>query len=541
MKANSKAAWYAGLSHLTLLAICLMLFPVISQAKAKATHGFEKKDLVTTTDFVEYAAIHEVDIHDLFFSLRPYEGTKSCLMCHESEGLEMLTTGHFKWEGYSDRIVGLEGQSHGKNDLINNFCVAVPTNEPRCTQCHAGYGYKDAGYDFNNPENVDCLVCHDQSGTYKKGLTTGGWPDPSVNLETVVRSITVGKEPTRKACISCHSHAGGGDNVKHGDLSSDMVATTREYDVHMGVDGGNMTCTACHGANHDPETGEVNHGIAGMSLHSVNEGEMKQCGDCHGSMNRIHAGTSVEPMIAEGLHGNLACQVCHIPAIARKISTKTEWYWSDAGQNVSPIPVDPVTGRPTYDKKKGTFVWSLNVRPTLRYANGKWNRPVIGFSDTYSAIPIDLGSPVGDYTDPKAKIYPFKLMKGNQPVDPITKTILVPHLFGKISGPNPYWGVFDWTLASEDGANYTGQDFSGTHSFEPTTMLLSVNHEIAPKEMALGMGSNCGDCHGSSQVDWQALGWSDDPFNGGTRTIAMPEQAASVDWVPPLRLDVGLQ
>ena len=129
MKVQSRAAWYAGLSHLTLLAICLLLFPVLSQAKAKVTHGFEKRDLVTTNDFVEYAAIHEVDIHDLFFSLRPYEGTQSCLTCHESEGLEMLTTGHFKWEGYTDRIVGLEGQSHGKRDLINNFCVQFrPTN-----------------------------------------------------------------------------------------------------------------------------------------------------------------------------------------------------------------------------------------------------------------------------------------------------------------------------------------------------------------------------------------------------------------------------
>ena len=538
MSVKPMAAWRAVLFSTLLLTICLMLIPAVGLAKAVESNGFEKKDLVTTRDFIEHAEATQTDIHDLFFSMRAYEGTVSCLMCHESEGIEMLTTGHFKWEGYSDRIVGLEGQSHGKNDLINNFCVAVPTNEPRCTQCHAGYGYKDASFDFTNPENVDCLVCHDQSGTYAKNPVTAGLPLPTVDLEVVARSITVGKEPTRKACIGCHAKAGGGDNVKHGDLSTDMIATTREYDVHMGTDGGNMTCTACHGANHDPETGEVNHGIAGMSLHSVNEGEMKQCGDCHGKRDRIHTGTSVEPMLVEGWHDNLACQVCHIPAIARKISTKTEWYWSDAGQNVDPIPVDPATGRPTYDKKKGTFVWSLNVRPTLRYANGLWNRPVINFSDKYSAVPIDLGSPVGDYTD--SMIYPFKLMKGNQPVDPVTKTILVPHLFGKISGPNPYWGVFDWTLAAEDGANYTGQDFSGTYSFEPTTMLLSVNHEIAPKEMALGMGSNCGDCHASDHIDWQALGWTDDPFDGGTRTVSASSQTASVTWAPPLKLPRGL-
>ena len=541
MRIKPMTAWHAVLFSALILAICLFLFPSLSLAKTKDFSGYEKSRLVTTSDFIEYAAIHEVDIHDLFFSLRPYEGTKSCLTCHESEGTEMLNTGHFTWAGKTERIVGIEGQTHGKNDLINNFCVAVPTNEGRCTQCHAGYGYKDASYDFNNPENVDCLVCHDQSGTYKKGLKSAGLPDPGVDLMVVVRSIRMGKEPTRKACISCHSHAGGGDNVKHGDLSSDMVATTREYDVHMGTDGGNLTCVACHAANHDPETGEVNHGIAGMSLHSVNEGEMRQCSDCHGNRDRIHAGSSVEPLFTEGWHDNLACQVCHIPAIARKISTKTEWYWSDAGQTVSPIPKDPVTGRDTYDKMKGTFVWSLNVRPTLRYANGMWNRPVIGFTDKYDSVPIDLGSPVGDYTDPKAKIYPFKLMKGDQPVDPITKTILVPHLFGMAGGPNPYWGKFNWTGAIEDGAAYTGQDFSGTHAFEPTTMLLSVNHEIAPKEKALGMDSNCGDCHASTHIDWPALGWSSDPFDGGVRTISMPAQSSSVTWKPPLKLNRGVE
>ena len=235
---------------------------------------------------------------------------------------------------------------------------------------------------------------------------------------------------------------------------------------------------------------------------------MRHCKDCHGKPNSIHAGTSVQPLINGRKHDRLACQVCHIPAIARAISTKTEWYWSDAGQDISPIPIDEDTGRPAYDKKKGTFNWEYNVRPTLRYANGKWNRPVVGANDKYDSVPIDLGSPVGDFTDPKAMIYPFKLMIGNQPVDPETKTILVPHLFGTDGGPNPYWGKYNWTDALIDGAAYTGQDFSGTHAFEDTTMLLSVNHEIAPPEMALGLGSKCKDCHTGGQIDWPALGWT---------------------------------
>lgn len=539
MKSNSMAAWHAACFKTVLLVFCLLLVPMIGQAKSKVTNGYEKVTLVTIEDFIQHAASEEVDIHDLYFDLRPYLGTQTCLKCHEGAGAQMLEAGHFKWQGRSVNIEGLENQEHGKNDLINNFCVAVPTNEQRCSQCHAGYGYKDDTYDFTDPLNVDCLVCHDQSGTYKKGKTSGGYPDPSVDLRAVAGSIRQGSVPTRKACIGCHSHAGGGDNVKHGDLSSDLIATTRDYDVHMGTDGADLVCVDCHAANHDPVTGKVNHGIAGMSLHSVNQGEMKVCSDCHGKRDPIHAGTSVEPLFAEGWHDNLACQVCHIPAIARAVSTKVEWYWSDAGQDINPIPIDPITGRPTYDKKKGTFVWAYDVRPTLRFSNGKWNRPVINRTDTYDSVPIDLGSPLGNYTESASMIYPFKLMKGDQPVDPVNKKIMVPHLFGTANGPNPYWGKFDWLGSITDGSVYTGQSFSGEYGFEPTTMLLSVNHEVAPSEMALGMDTDCGDCHSSEAVDWEGLGWTDDPFNGGERIP--PTASATLKWMPPMRLDRSIQ
>lgn len=226
-------------------------------------------------------------------------------------------------------------------------------------------------------------------------------------------------------------------------------------------------------------------------------------------------------MFEDGWHERLACQVCHIPAIARKISTKVEWYWSDAGKDITP-PTDPDTGRPTYDKKKGSFVWKNNVRPTLRYSNGKWERMLINVSDKYTEEPIQLATPQGGYSDPDAMIYPFKVMTGNQPVDPVTRTVLVPHLFGMKSGPNPYWAKYDWNLALQDGANYTGQDYSGEYAFGATEMLLSVNHEVAPAEKALGSmaGGSCGDCHGSDAIDWAALGWTGDPTKGGKRESA---------------------
>jgi octaheme c-type cytochrome (tetrathionate reductase family) len=520
MKAKLPAALRAALFNAVVISFFLLLIPAIAYSGAESGDGLEMADLVTPQDYIEYASINDENIHELYFSVILYEGTESCLMCHEDQGEAVLEMGHFKWEGKTNRIAGLEGQTHGKNDLLNNFCIAVPTNEGRCTQCHAGYGYIDKNFNFNDPRNIDCLVCHDQSGTYAKAPTTAGMPVPTVDLNAVARSIALGSEPQRKNCIDCHAKAGGADNVKHGDLAMNLVNTTREYDVHMGTDGADFACVACHGANHDPKSGAVNHGNAGMSLHSVNEGEMKQCADCHGNQNSIHADTPANIMFEQGWHGRLACQVCHIPAIARKTATKVEWYWSEAGQDISPTPTDPETGRETYNKKKGSFVWKNNVRPVLRYSNGTWERKVIGVSDKYDEEPIQLAQPLGDYSDPDAMIYPFKRMIGNQPVDPNTKTVLVPHLFGPAGGPNWYWKFYDWDLALKDGAAYTGQDYSGTYVFANTEMLLSVNHEVAPAENALGYGptpDSCTSCHHTDYIEWDELGWTDDPLDGGDR------------------------
>ena len=457
-------------------------------------------------------------LHKGYFTDHAYEGTKSCMNCHGKIGDDVITTGHFKWEGVAANIEGFEGGIHGKTDILNNFCIAIPTNEGRCTQCHIGYDYKDAAYDFSNPDNVDCLVCHDQTGTYAKAPTTAGLPDPGVDLTLVAQSVAMNSGvPTIDNCIDCHAKAGGGDNVKHGDISMSMANTTRDFDVHMGTDGADLECVACHQVKRDTDGNLLSHGIGGMPYHSVDEGAMSQCDDCHGDRFNIHVGTTVEDIVGFTGHDTLACQVCHIPTFARNTSTKVEWYWEDAGQDIDPIPVDPATCRPTYDKKKGTFVWANDVRPALRYFNGKYTKFLIGDNDQYTSLPAVLAEPVGDYTDPNAMIYPFKKMIGNQPADAGNQTILVPHLFGTAGGPNAYWGKYDWNLALVDGAAATGQTYTGAFEFVDTEMYLSVNHEVAPKEQAYGMDGACGDCHLGTQIDWTALGWSGDPAAGGTR------------------------
>jgi octaheme c-type cytochrome (tetrathionate reductase family) len=529
-----------------------------------ATEDTNKDGKVDVNDCRTTGSNDPATFHKTYFTDNPYTSTAQCLNCHGWLAGEVMKTGHWKQEGTVASIVGpvdLRGKIHGKKDLINNFCQAVPSNEGRCSQCHIGIGWVDKNFDFNNPRNIDCLACHDQTGTYKKvqtpspdGKVPAGGPDPTVDLTKVAQSVGLNDGvPPRYTCVACHSRAGGDDNVKHGDINSRFALNVpddpanpnddpfdRTEDVHMGVDGGNMACVACHQVDKGAAGNVQSHGIGGFMYHSVDEGVMKDCTDCHPDRTSIHAATSAALVVNLGAHKRLACQACHIPAIARKVSTYTDWRWSMAGLASRPAEcaAEPVgTGnRPTWVQIKGCFKWGTGVRPELRYYNGQWNRRVMGVSDKYTTTPVDLGSPAATYKDADAMIYPFKKMTGNQPADKTSKTVLVPHLWGKVTGPNPFWrpagattGYFNWDLSLVDGAAYSGaykaenqQVYSGTYEFVDTVMLLKVDHEIPPAEQALGMGSRCTDCHGKNtagkdQVDWVALGWSADPLSGGTR------------------------
>ena len=463
-----------------------------------------------------------VSLHKGYFTENEFTGTSQCLNCHGKIGDDVTTTGHWNWQGVVANIAGYDGEIHGKADLINNFCQAVPSNEGRCTQCHIGIGWKDKTFDFQNPKNIDCLVCHDQTGTYKKAPTTAGAPDPTIDLTAVAQSVgqNAGVPPI-KGCLFCHTNAGGDDNVKHGDISSALAATIREYDVHLATDGGQMNCVSCHQVKKDTAGNVLSHGIGGFAYHSVDEGVMAKCTDCHLPATSTHAGTSVQTIVET--HPTLACQTCHIPLIGRQVSTMTDWRWEQAGLAAAPAecaPADPAVvpaGRLTYGKQKGCFIWENDVRPVLRYFDGEWNRMMVNVNDKYTSLPVDLASPTATYQTPGAMIYPFKKMVGNQPADAGNQTVLIPNLFGNATtDPDAFWVSFDWAKALASGAAYTGQTYTGAFEFVDTVMLLKVDHGVAPGADSYGMGGDCTDCHLTDVIDWAALGWAGDPIRSAT-------------------------
>ena len=142
------------------------------------------------------------------------EVTVQCLKCHEKHAEDFMKTTHWTWA--QDQLVGDKNVVRGKKNAINNFCTSIAGNWPRCTSCHAGYGWTDNNFDFTNAANVDCLVCHDTTGTYVKEPTGAGNPAKRVDLVYVAQSVGM---PSRFNCGTCHFYGGGGDAVKRGDLA----------------------------------------------------------------------------------------------------------------------------------------------------------------------------------------------------------------------------------------------------------------------------------------------------------------------------------
>jgi len=423
--------------------------------------------------------------------------TKVCLECHQEQAKAFMKTVHWTWSSRQREPARGEVKL-GKVNAVNNFCIALPSNEPRCTSCHAGYGWRDASFDFSKPENIDCLVCHDGSGTYRKYPTAAGhpayedaeWPLksgkkwPRVDLEKAAKSVG---RPTRQNCGACHFFAGGGDHVKHGDLDSSLINPKRAMDVHMAVDGANMTCVTCHQGK--------DHVIPGKALSvSVSSGGTTLgCATCHAG--KPHKNERVNMHMDK-----VACQTCHIPTFARTLPTKVWWDWSTAGQDKKP-PVDAY-GLETYDKMKGDFKWGKDVRPVYLWFNGNVDRVLMGQKIDTSKV-VHLNYPQGK-RDASSLISPFKLMRGKQPYDSGNNVIAVPHLFGK----GGYWQTYNWGTAIASGMKIAGLPYSGKYDWVETDMHWKVNHMVTPKSQAL----KCENCHGAEgRLDWKALGYRGDP------------------------------
>ncbi len=422
--------------------------------------------------------------HSAFFT-EPFASgqdvTRACLACHEEEARQFRRTPHWEWLGEEEHVPGNEGSRRlGKKNVLNNFCISIQGNWAACTKCHAGYGWEDADFDFDDLSRMDCLVCHDHSGGYAK--TKGGWPRKDADLLAAAKSVGW---PTRGACNSCHSYGGGGLAVKHGDLDTTLDNPDAYDDVHMGRLG--FSCIDCHEG--------PGHTIRGKSMSvSSNDDDGVGCTGCHGSAP--HADVRLNQHVEK-----VACHTCHVPTFANSIPTKMWWDWSKAGDDTREDDVHH------YLKIKGEFRYERKVVPEYYWFNGKSEHYLAG-DRIVGDGPVQINHPIGGPGVPGSKVWPFKVHRGKQIYDPVNAVLLAPLTYGK----GGYWHDFDWDEASRLATRYTGIPYSGQYDFIETEMYWPINHMVQPKERAL----RCMDCHGNTgRLDWVALGYTGDPMQGG--------------------------
>jgi len=412
--------------------------------------------------------------------------TYTCLECHEEQAHDFMKTAHWTWSRLQE-VPGKGLIKMGKRHGINNFCVGVASNLESCTQCHAGYGWKDDSFDFSDPSLVDCLVCHDTTRQYKRLAGTGGHADLSSDLELIAQKVGA---PGRHNCGSCHFYGGGGHAVKHGDLEKSLIDADSGLDIHMDKDGLNFSCQTCHVTE--------KHNIPGHSMaDSPAGGNPVLCTNCH--EGSIHE----KPMLNQHAK-TVACQTCHVPSFARAEPTKTEWDWSAAAQQGRDAEYIK-EGVPRYLPYKGNFLWDTNIEPNYAWFNGKANIYTWGEKINPDEV-IALSSPIGKKSDNGAKIYPFKIHRGRQIYDSVNNYLINPHL----SGETGFWEKMDWQTSATIGMQARGLDYSGEYDFANTVMYWRINHMVEKAARAL----QCRDCHGREQqrMDWQKLGYEGDPL-----------------------------
>ena len=441
-----------------------------------------------------------VDHHDIVKG--PYKSgqdvTRECLTCHKDAAQDVLKTSHWTWES-KPAVVGWrkEPVTIGKINQINNFCIGTQGNENKCMACHVGYGWDQGrAKQQANAENVDCLVCHADPGLYSKALW--GNPGPKVDLLAAARSV---RATTRENCGKCHFDGGGGNGVKHGDLDESLYFPSRALDVHMGGKY-NLQCSDCHVTRKHQILGRM----VADNFH-IDPEEQASCEQCH--KGTVHNDERINKHLV-----SVACQTCHIPAIAREEPTKVTWDWSKAGQK------DREDEHYTYLKIKGEFSYESNFAPTYLWFNGSNDYRYLLGDPIAKSGPTYINKPAGSITDPKARIFPFKVHTAKQPYDKVNGYLLQPVTAGK----DGFWTTFDWNKSFELAAPITGLAYSGQYGFAETVMYWATTHMVQGADAAL----HCDDCHTASgksdtttptRLDWKALGYPGDPVQWGGRRL----------------------
>ncbi len=459
------------------------------------------------------------------------EVNETCLSCHNTGPEQLHGTIHFTWTApQSDDPE--QTSALGMLHVANGFLLSTPSNVDACTSCHiAGTrlddpAMLDASSDPVAP--VDCLSCHEPTGQWtianfhENGAACTMCHDERLKGDTpevkdfALAAQSVGPS-TRASCGSCHFDADGGPGVKHGDLNADLIEPAHTLDVHMAAapDGAGFTCATCHTTRDHATTGSRYTGGPGETPdRPALAGAAASCQSCHSDAPHAAAANGAR---LDRHTDSVACETCHIPAIARgETKTRVLWDWSSAGEvdrRRQPYVDKEKDGTVTYASEKGHFAWAADFQPALVWSDGQLvtHRPgdvvpgiatgdVDALEDAaregdpeaiaaaFSEAPW-IAAYGGDPASETSRIAPVKVMNSVVPIDEESRALVSAQFAGR--GRDALWNDFRWEDAVEAGMKEAGAAFSGDVAFARVRQMIPVNHMVAPADQALG----CTSCH----------------------------------------------
>jgi len=165
------------------------------------------------------------------------------------------------------------------------------------------------------------------------------------------------------------------------------------------------------------------------------------------------------------------------------------WDWSTAGKlkNGNPYIEKGEWGRPIYKSIKGNFKWEKNVTPEYFWYNGTL-KTVTAKDVIDPTNPVWISRPVGSPDDKNARIFPFKIHRGNTPYDKINNTMIAMLESESVNG---FWKTFDWEDSIKKGMKLIDMPYSGEYGFVPTRYVYPSTHMVAPKDNVV----ECTQCH----------------------------------------------
>lgn len=398
--------------------------------------------------------------------------TEQCLSCHARQGKDILQSSHWTWE--RTRLISGENRTYAKKTGLTTFAVSVTANPSRCMTCHISTNLLSGRHDPNSAADIDCLVCHDTTGTYQRVL---GAPVNTVDLARVAANVGT---PRPANCLTCHGRECGLTGLSgHGGF---------DEDVHLNHNSANFSCQQCH-----PGTGK--HAMQRQVTQGKETPKTTGCTSCH----------SADPHYRKQLNTHartISCQTCHIPLLGRTTPVLISWNWL-----LRPgLTVHQHTDRPVPFLNADGLTLAANLLPSLLWDNGGdqiYERGVRIDPATTNLLLHPLPR------DHAARIRPFSVLYSTQLYDAKFRYLISPAL---TRDESTFFSDIDWEHIAAEGMNNLRLPFSGTLDFTATASFRRLNHGVSPAAHALG----CMDCHGgASRFPWEALGYTSDPWIGG--------------------------